>query len=391
MKKAVFFLTIILMALAVIITFIYVTGRKGNKKRAQQQMQTPPVTVSKPVIRDVNNFYEFTGYTEAIESVKIRARVKGFLETIEFEDSSDVNKGEVLFTIEPYTYRARVQEAEAQLKSSMAEFQRAETDLKRVRKAAETNAVSQQEVTKMKAQRDKAEAAIMAAEAALSQAKLDLSYTKIESPISGRVGRNLVDAGNLVGAGKYTMLTTVVKLQPIYVYFDVGEDILTEFFMNNRPNGNDKGKHKVLAKLPQEKGYHHKGYLDYIANEVDPSTGTIRLRGVIDNDNKKLLPGMFVQIKVPAGISKDAVLVKEIAVNSDIGGKFVYVLDENNVPRRSFVELGRQMGELRVIKSGIKKDETYVVKGFHMIRPNQPVQPIAEGSQKGKPKMQDRK
>lgn len=375
MKKIAFIsISVILMTLLAV--FVYTTTRTEPQAN-QQAMQAPPVTVTNPVIRDVNEYYEFTGYTQAVEDVEIRARVSGYLQEINFHDSTDVKKGDLLFVIEPDPYIANRDQAQAELISAKAELQRTSTDLERLEKAAESNAVSRQQVTRMQAEKQKAQAEVKRAEAALKKAELDLSYTKIKSPIDGRVGRNLVDTGNLVGQGNNTLLTTVVKLQPIYIYFDVSEQVLNEYFLNHSPNGNGSNQ-AFYAGTPNSSDFPHKGHLNFIANKVDRATGTIMVRGQVPNQDRTLLPGMFVRVKVPARTIKNAVLVKETAINSDIGGKFVYVLDKDNIPQRTFIQLGKKIDQYRVVTAGLNGTESYVLKGFHSIRPNSPVSPVHE-------------
>jgi RND family efflux transporter MFP subunit len=338
-----------------------------------------PVTVAIPQVQDVENYYEFTGNTAAVEQVEIRARVTGFLRTISFADGAEVNKGDLLFVIEPNSYTARQDQAAAQLKAAQADLERAQLDYDRMEKAIQNNAVSKQDVTTKKAQRDQTQAMVMAAQADLQTAELNVSYTKITSPVAGRVSRRLVDVGNLVGAGEQTLLATVVRIQPMYVYFNVSEDLLHSYFLKNY-SGACVRQQKIQIGFAAGQNYPYEGTLDYIDNKVDPMTGTISVRGQVTNTDKQLLPGMFVRVRVPTGVKKDAVLIEEKAVQSDLGGKYILTVDAQNIAQYHRVQLGRSMDGKVVVESGIDKADQYIVGGFHFARPGAPVIPQMAGA-----------
>ena len=246
---------------------------------------TPPeVTVATPVQRDVTLFQQFVGTTQARESVEIRARVQGYLEEMAYEPSSFVRKGDVLFVIEQAPYQATRDRAEAGLKSAEAGLRRAESDLERLELAVKTNAVSQQEVTRARAERDQASASLLEAQAALTTVEIQFDYTTVESPITGLASRNYVDLGNLVGAGEATLLTTVRRIDPIFAYFEVSERSLARV-LEQRGGHKDPG---TDADIPatlvlQETGLEIEGKLDSVENTVDPATGTIQMRAVFPN------------------------------------------------------------------------------------------------------------
>ena len=348
-------------------------------------MPTPVVTVDKPQLKTVTDFYEFTGTAGAVEEVQVRARVQGYLQKIHFADGSDVSKGDLLFEIEPESFQAKRNQAGAMLKSSQAEMIRAKLDYERVQEAVKTNAVSKQEVTTRKAEWDKAQAAVMANEAALAEAELNLSYTKIHSPIDGRISRRMVDAGNLVGAGEHTLLATVVKLQPIYINFYVSEGLLLEGLEKREING--ELSFKFYVGLENETGYPHEGVLTYMDNTIDSGTGTILIRGDLPNAKKNILPGMFVRVKVPVGQQADAVVVNERAIGTDIGGKFLLLVDKDNRVERRPVQIGRSIDNLRVITSGLSADEAYILKGVQFVFPGMEVNPQMAGAEQ--PPMQN--
>jgi RND family efflux transporter MFP subunit len=345
----------------------------------EPQMPTPTVVVAKPQVQTITDYYEFTGTTAAIEEVEVRARVQGYLQKLCFVDGSDILKGDLLFEIEPESFQARRDQAYALLKSGEAELLRAELDLERVQEAVKTNAVSRQQVTTRKAERDKAQASMMANKAALAEAELNLSYTRIHSPIEGRISKRLVDVGNLVGASEQTLLATVVKLQPIYVNFDVSEGFLLEKLEENSVGGQSTFKFHVG--LQNESGYSHEGVLNYVDNTVDAGTGTILLRGQLPNADKKILPGMFVRVKVPVGEKAGAVLINGRALATDIGGKYLLLVDQDNRVERRPVQIGRQVGNMRVITSGLTADDTYILKGLQFIFPGMEVSPQFAGAE----------
>ncbi|MBN1818093.1 MAG: efflux RND transporter periplasmic adaptor subunit [Sedimentisphaerales bacterium] len=340
-------------------------------------MPTPTVTVARPVVQPVTNYYEFTGTTVAVEEVDIRARVQGYLEKIHFVEGSEIQKGDLLFQIERDLYQAVRNQAQANLKANQAELARAQLDLNRVEEAIKTNAVSQQEVSTRRAQRDQAEAAVMAAQASLEQAELNFSYTQIRSPIDGRISRKFVDVGNLVGHGEQTLLATIVKLQPMYVHFYISENLLLER-MGDQPLARPAQQEFFVAR-EGETDYSHKGVLNYLDNKVDSGTGTILMRGELANADRLFLPGMFVRVKIPVGTNPEALLVQDRAINTDIGGKFVLLVDADGMVRRQPVQMGRSLGEMRVITSGLTASDTYVLRGVQAARPGMKVIPQTQG------------
>lgn len=344
---------------------------------------TPPeVTVATPTQRDVTVFEEFTGTTEARRSVEIRARVQGYLEEIAYEPSSIVRAGQQLFVIEPEPYQAQRDRAQANLESAEAGLRRSESDLERLEQAVKTNAVSQQEVTRARAERDQASAALLEAEAALTIAEIQLGYTTVESPINGLVSRNLVDVGNLVGAGQATLLATVREIDPIYAYFDVSERFIARALA-------DQGGHKDPDERPEypitlvlkETGYEVEGMLDAIDNTVDPATGTIQVRGIFPNPEALLFPGFFVHVRVPGETIENAVLVEESALGTDLGGRYLMIVGDDNVVEKRYVAPGPlEEDMMRVILEGLSPGETYVSDGLQRARPGMPVTPQSGSS-----------
>lgn len=378
MKKLISFLLLAALA-GTIVWFVY---KRVTVQAAPQQGpmgMAPVVVVQTPVVQDVQTYYEFTGNTEAIEQVDIRARVKGYLKSVDYADGKEVKAGDLLFTIESDEYLARRDQVKAQLAVAESELQRTQLDYERVEKAVQVNAVSRQDLTTREAEFHQAQARVLAAKASLQTAELDLGYTHITSPISGRVSRRLVDVGNLVGAGENTLLATVIRMDPMYVYFNAGEDVYHDFFLKYHSEIKQGYRPRFEIGLPGQEGYTYEGVLDYIDNKADSMTGTITIRGQVANTEKHLLPGMFVRIRVPAEMKTNAVLVEERAVNSDIGGKYILTVNARNIVEYNPVKLGPKVGDRVVIESGLNKDQTYIVSGFHLIRPGAPVTPQRVG------------
>ena len=365
----------LLIGIALLITF------SGCSEKPPVQPPGPEVTVARPQQESVRRYYDLTGNTESLESVDILARVEGFLEEVHFEDGQDVKEGDVLFTIEQDAFKANVEQAEAILQSTIAERHRAQADLERVEKAVVSGAVSEQEVDLKRAERDIAVASVAQAEAALKQAELQLSYTTVTSPVTGRVSRRFVDVGNLVSPGQNTLLTRVVAFDPMYVYSNISETLLSQ--MLKKSGQTDQERRKVNAKLfvglADEDGYPHEGVINFIDNRLDATTGTAQIRGTVPNEKRLLYPGMFVRIRIPSIEETPSLLVYEKAIGTDLGGKFVLVVGgEDNVVERRYVKLGQLYENMRVVEKGLEATDRYIYKGIQRARPGLPVTPKQE-------------
>jgi RND family efflux transporter MFP subunit len=340
----------------------------------------PTVTVASPVRQPVTYYARYTGQTEAVESVEIRARVEGYLQSVHFSDAAPVKKGDLLFVIDPRPYQARLDEAQAELAMRQAELRLAEATLKRKESAFEDQAVSEVEVIEARALKDQAEATIAAARAAIETARLDLSYTRIVAPLSGRIGRKLVDVGNLVGASEKTLLATIVSVDPVYVYFNVNERDLLEF-QKQHPghpgptNGN--GNTPIFLGLSNETDYSFEGRVDFTDNRIDPETGTIQVRGRLANPEGILLPGLFARVRIPVRNSEDSLLVPEQALGIDQKGYYLLAVNPENLVEYLPVTVGPLVEGLRVIESGVKADDRIVVNGLQRARPGITVNPVA--------------
>ncbi|MHC4287853.1 MAG: efflux RND transporter periplasmic adaptor subunit [Planctomycetota bacterium] len=363
-----------------LVGIVFLSVFAGCKKEPAPQPPAPEVTVAQPFQKNVRRYYDLTGNTESVEMVDVQARVEGFLQEIHFEDGADVKEGDVLFTIEQDVFVADVEQAKAVLESTIAESHRAQADLDRVKLAVKTNAVSLQEVDLKQADYDIAVAAVAKAEALLKQADLQLSYTKVTSPINGRISRRYVDKGNLVGSGEKTLLTRVVRFDPIYVYSNISETLLSQIL--KKAGKTDQDRREVNAKLfvglADEEGYPHEGVLNFIDNRLDATTGTAQIRGTVPNKNRLLYPGMFVRIRIPSIEETPSLLVYEKAIGTDLGGKFVLVVGQDNVIERRYVKLGQLYEDRRVIEEGLEAEDRYIYKGIQRARPGLPVTPKKE-------------
>ena len=372
----------------VLVVVFLLTFFSGCKKKVAPPPPAPEVTVANPMQENVRRYYDLTGNTESVESVDILARVEGFLEKVHFEDGQDLKAGDVLFTIEQDVFIANVAQAKAVVQSRIAERQRAQADLRRVEKAVVSGAVSKQEVDLKQAERDIAVAAVANAEASLVQAELQLSYTTVISPVTGRVSRRYIDVGNLVGSGQDTLLTRVVRFDPMYVYSNISETLLSQILKKSGKTDQERRESdaKLFIGLADEEGYPHEGVINFIDNRLDATTGTVQIRGTVPNKERQLYPGMFVRIRIPSLKETSSLLVHEKAIGTDLGGKFVLVVkEEDNVVERRYVKLGQLHETMRVIEAfhkdtntGMKPTERYIYKGIQRARPGMPVTPKEE-------------
>ena len=350
----------------------------GCGKGPADEMNLPPpaVTVSRVLQGNVTDYNDFTGRTDAVESVQVRSHVWGYLDKINFKEGAEVKKGDLLFKIDPRPYDAALAQAEANLKQAEAHRNSMADTYARDR----ASPAATPEATRIQDQGALAEseAAVGSARAGRDSAQLNVAYTDIVAPVGGRLSRAMVTVGNLVQSGDQaggTVLTSIVSLDPMYAYFDV--DDLTFLRVNRmiREGKIASALPPVMLGLANEDGYPHVGRIDFVDNQVDPSTGTMKARGVFPNKDRVLTPGLFARIRVPVGDVHKAVLVTDRAIDTDQGDKVVYVVGKDNVVDKRAVRLGALHDGLREIESGVKPGELVVVDGLQRVRGGVTVDP----------------
>jgi len=339
--------------------------------------------VSKPVQQQVTDYVDFTGRTDAVEAVNVIARVTGYLVKMPFREGSEVKKGQILFEIDPRPYEDQLRLGEAQLANNQAQQKLADANFRRGGELLQNKSISQQEYEQFRATKDQAAAQVQSAQANIAIDKLNLEFCHVTSPIDGRVSRYFLTVGNLVNQDQ-TLLTTVVSQDPMYAYFDADEPTLLRV---RRALGEGKikpavaNKNPVLMGLQDEEGFPHAGTIDFINNQVNPTTGSITVRGVFPNPILRqgvrlLSPGMFLRIRLPIGPPHPALLVIDRAIGSDQGLKYVYVVDaENKIQYRRVTTGALQDNGLRVVESGLKPEDWVVVGAIQQVRPAMAVRP----------------
>jgi RND family efflux transporter MFP subunit len=352
----------------------------SQKPAAATSPAPPTVDVSYPLQREVTDYADYVGRTEAIDSVEMRARVSGYLEKVNFKEGDLVKKGQVLFEIDPRLFQAQVANSLGQVGSAQATLKRAEADNARYKMldAKTPGAVSQQDVDKYQATADQARADLLTAEADLDQNLLNLGWTKVTAPVDGRVSRYFVTVGNLVTQDQ-TVLTTIVSTGPIYAYFDMDDTRVLRLRQLTRDGkakfGQDGAAVPVYLELENEKGFLHRGQIDFEDNHIAPNTGTLRVRGIFANEDRALEPGYFVRIRVPIGLSHQAFLIPDRAIDNDLGRKVLRVVDDKNQVVSRPIEVGAMYDGLRVIEEGLEHYDRVIVSGLMQVRPGMTVQP----------------
>jgi multidrug efflux system membrane fusion protein len=344
--------------------------------------QPTAVPVSRPVQQDVTDYVDFTGRTDAVQAVNIVARVTGYLVRMPFAEGAEVKKDQLLFEIDPRPYEGQLRLGEAQLAAYQAQSRLADLNFQRAEDLFKhPNSISQQEYDQDKATKEQAAAQVQSAQANVSIYKLNVDFTRVKSPIDGRVSRYYLTLGNLVNQDQ-TLLTTVVSQDPMYAYFDTDEPTLLRIrraISEGKIKPAADGKNPVLMGLQDEEGFPHEGTIDFVNNQVNPTTGSITMRGVFPNPTlpgevRLLSPGMFVRIRLPIGPRHPALLVIDRAIGSDQGLKYVYVVDAENKVQYRRVKTGPlQDNGLRVITQGLKPDDRIVVGGLQQVRPKMEV------------------
>lgn len=344
-------------------------------------MPPPLVQVSEPVVRYVTDYSDFTGRTAAVDSVEVRARVSGYLEKVNFKEGALVKKGQVIFEIDDRVYQAALEQAQAKVMLDESQLKLAESEFRRVTTLRSAKSASQDEFDKARTARDVALSSVAASKADLARRQLDVDFTKVTAPISGRIGRAIVTEGNLVQSGDQgggTLLTTIVSVDPIYAYFDVDERTVLrvqQMIREGKVKSARNSKIDVKLGLATEDGLPHTGTIDFVDNQVNPKTGTLRVRGVFPNKKEILSPGLFARVRVPIGEPYKAVLIADRAIDSDQGKKIVFVVNDKNEVLVRPVRVGAIHDNLRVVEDGVKAGERVIVEGIQQVRAGLVVEP----------------
>ena len=341
------------------------------------------ITVSYPVEKTITDFVEFTGRTAAVDSVEVRAHVWGYLQKVNFKEGALVKKGDVLFELDPRPYEAMLNQAKAKVAQDQAQLTFDEAEYQRYLKLVGSGAVSRSDMDKIQAARSVDLANIAADKAVVASRQLDLEYTKVTAPVSGRISRYIVTVGNLIQSGDQnggTLLTTIVSVDPIYVYFDIDERNVLRIQQLTREGKARLPRHPnvvvpVLLGLANEEAYPHQGTIDFVDNQVNPKTGTLRVRGLFANKDEALAPGLFARVRLPLGDPHQALLVIDRAIDSNQGQKVLYVVDEKNRVASRPVRIGALHERLRVIEEGLKPGERLIVNGLQQVRPGATIEP----------------
>ncbi len=340
-----------------------------------------PASVSYPVEREVTDYVDFTARTAAVDSVEVRAHVWGYLDKVNFKEGAMVKKGDILFELDPRPYQAVLNQAKAKVAQDEAQLKYDEAEYQRNLKLVGTGAVSRSDLDKTVAARAVDVANVAADKALVASRQLDLEYTKVLAPVSGRVSRYVVTVGNLIQSGDQnggTLLTTIVSVDPMYAYFDVDEHTalrVRQLAREGKADSPREGGYPVSLGLANEDGHPHQGTIDFVENQVNPRTGTIRVRGVFPNKEQVLLPGLFARVRTPIGRLHKALLVSDRALDTDQGQKIVYVVDKDNKVVSRPVRLGALHDGLREITDGLKRGERVIVKGLQQVRLGITVEP----------------
>ena len=371
--------TVTALALAVMV------GCSGS--HAETAAPPPPQVTAAPVlIKPVSQWDDFSGRVEAVQSVELRPRVSGYIDKVNYTEGEEVKKGDVLFTIDARSYQAEYDRARAELTRARTQASLARSESDRAKKLSDQQAISTETWEQRRAAADQSGAAVQAAQAALDAAALNLEFTKVRAPINGRAGRAMVTAGNLVTAGdSASVLTTLVSLDTVHVYFDADEGTFLRYSQmarkGERPSERDS-ELPVKVGLSGEEGYPHTGKVDFLDNQVTRSTGTIRVRALLDNADRAFTPGLFARVQLLGSGQFEAMLIDEKAVLTDQDRKYVYVVDDKNTAQRRDIVLGRGAEGLRIVQQGLKAGDRVIIDGVQKVfMPGMPVQAKAVAMQ----------
>lgn len=360
-----------------------------DRRPAQGIAPLPTVTVAPVEQKEIVERDEFTGRIEPVQTVEIRPRVSGYIQEVKFQSGQLVKKGDLLFQIDPRWHQAAFDQRQAEHEQAKVRFGNARREADRTPQLLTNNAISLEESDARQARFQEAKSAMLAAEAALEGARLDLEYTQVRAPIDGRVSRALLTEGNYVSgfAGAATVLTTIVSIDPVYVYADIDENSLLRFnalVQSKKIEVDASGRIPIELQLADEQDFPHQGFIESFDNRLNADTGSILLRAVFPNGDGRIVPGLFARIRVPLSGRYPALLVEERAIGTDQAQKFVLTLTSSNTVAYRQVELGPLVGDRRVVRGGLEKNDAIVVNGLSRVRPGMPVVPQAEVAEAGK-------
>jgi RND family efflux transporter MFP subunit len=354
----------------------------GKSAGRSPPARPPELTVSRPITRSVIEWDEYTGRFDAVEAVDVRARVSGYLTEVKFTDGEDVKAGDLLFTIDPRPFERALDQAKAQLDQARVSVSNAKLDVERGRPLLKSDYISRKAFDDRENLVREAESLVKIGEARVKAAELELSFCRITAPISGRMSRTLVTPGNFVSGGGSdtgsTILTTIVKQDPIYIYFDVSENNALKYQRLSQASG--KGTTgmqgaSVGVGLPDEKGFPHAAKLDFMENRLDQGTGTLRARAILANTDRLFSPGMFARVRLQGSPEYAALLLPDEAIGTDQATRFVYVVADDNIPVRRTVELGPMDDGLRIVRKGLNADDWVILRGQQRVRAGQKIVP----------------
>jgi RND family efflux transporter MFP subunit len=341
----------------------------------------PEIATAQVVSKRVKDWDEYTGRFQAVNSVEVRPRASGYIDDVKFREGQLVKQGDVLFVIDQRPYQADYDRARAGLELARSQYELAKLEAARAQKLKDSGAVSREELESRVSQLNQQEASVSAAKAALDSAGLLLSFTKVVAPIEGRVGRAEVTKGNLVTGGNQggTLLTTIVSVDPIYVYFEGDENAYLRYqamAQRGERTSSRETRNPVRVGLADETGFPHEGQMDFVDNQLDVRTGTIRARAVLSNAEGRFTPGLFARVQLLGSAEYDAILVDDRAIGTDQSQRFVLVVDSNDTLQYRPVQLGRNIDGLRVIRKGLSSGEQIVISGLQRVRPGMQIKPV---------------
>ncbi len=371
------------LTLAVFLLTLTACGQDELAQGAPSEATAPPVSVAQPLMKSIVEWDEYTARLQAVETVQVRARVSGYLESIQFKEGSVVKKGDQLFVIDPRPFEAELNRLEAQLKQAQAAEENARAQFLRAERLKVTESISEEEYQIRLASRRGAAADVQSARAALKTAKLNLEFTQVRAPIGGRISRPFVTEGNLVqgGVGEATVLTTIVSLDPIHAYFEASERAYLKYVRlsrsGNRPSSREV-RNPVYMRLADEEGFSRRGHIDFIDNLLDPNTGTMTGRAIFANADWLLVPGLFARVRVPGSRNHEALLIPDAAIGSDQTEQYIYVVGEDDAISYRKVKVGPLVHGLRVVREGLQPQERIVITGLQRVRPGIKVTPEPE-------------